>query len=163
MDPQLTAPNEGLTDQLDYILSSPIVGVLDWMLMLYTNDDLVISQSTVYADLIEASFSGYGRVTLNRTNWDASVIDSDRAVSTYGVDPIIWTNAGSPATVYGWAVITAVDPVIRYIQPFPDPVVLNTGDPVGVLPRVTLTTLPALMSTNLKKPAARRAVPWWRR
>jgi hypothetical protein len=159
MDPTLTAPNEGLTDQLDYILSAPITGVAPWYLILWTNDDLVISQATVFADLDEATFSGYGRVTLDRVNWTPSVIADDRAVSTYGLDPVIWTNTGSTYSVYGWAIITPVDSVIRYIQPFPDEVVLDTGDPVGVLPQVALTTLPALMSVSAKKPAKNRAIP----
>lgn len=155
----ITAPNEGLTDQLDYILSAPISGVLAWQLMLWTNDDLVISQATVFADLNEATFSGYGRVTLDRSNWTPSVIVADRAVSTYGIDPVVWTNASSPQTVYGWAVVTPVASVIRYIQPFPEAQEVLTGDPIGVLPAVALTTLPVLMSARSPRPARGRAVP----
>jgi hypothetical protein len=142
MNPQLTAPNEGLCDQLDYVLSAPISGVLSWLLMLWVNDDLVVTQQTVYADLIEATFMGYVRRTLDRSSWTAATLEGDYAVATWSTEPIVWINSGPPATVYGWAIITPLSPVIRYIQPLPAPVTVNSGDPIAVLPRVAMTTLP---------------------
>lgn len=154
----LVAPNEGLADQLDYLLRAPISGVVPWLLILYLNDDLVLDQSTVYADLTEADFSGYSRVTLTRATWTEAVIESDAAVSTYGTDPVQWTASGSPQTLYGWAIITPVASVIRYIEPFPTPVTAAPGSPVGVLPRVTLTTLPESSLLREKRAARRRGV-----
>jgi hypothetical protein len=153
----LTAPNEGLCDQLDYLLSAPIVGVVPWYLVLWTNDDLTISQATVYADLTLATFTGYGPATLVRSGWTAAVLDGDQAVSTYGSAPVMWVNSGEPQTIYGWAIVTPVAPVIRYIEPLPYPVTLETGDPLGVLPRIALATLPVVMSLASRPRGIRRA------
>ncbi len=136
----LVAPNEGLDDQLDYILKADIPGVLPWTLMLWLNATLFPTQTTVYADLNEASFMGYSRVTVDRGTWTDAVIEYTQAVSTYGTSPTQWTASGSPQTIYGWAMVTQLTPVIRYIQRFPAPLVAADGVPVGVLPRVTLST-----------------------
>lgn len=157
-NPALVAPNEGLADQLDYILSAPISGVLPWLLILWTNDDLVPAQDTVYADLTEATFTGYSRVTLARATWTAAVISDDAAVSTYDTVPTQWMPTGAPEIVYGWAIITPVDSVIRYIEPFPSPVTATTGVPLGVIPQVGLTTLPESSLVKAKKAARKRGV-----
>lgn len=136
----LVAPNEGLADQLDYLLSAPIVGVPPWYLILWSNPDLVPDQATVYADLVESVWYGYARYTLTRDGWTAAVIDGDVAVSTYGTSPLQWTPMGTGEPVYGYAIVTPVDPVIRIIEPFPSPVTVVPGVQIGVLPRVTLTT-----------------------
>jgi hypothetical protein len=145
MDPTIVCPNEGLADQLDYILSAPIPGVAAWVLVLYTTADLVPGQYTVWADVAEATFSGYSRRILDRSTWTASTIIMSQAVSTYGATPCRWVNTGSPQTITGWAIITPVASVIRYIQPLPAPLVLDTGDPIEVLPQVALTTLPPVV------------------
>lgn len=137
---QLVAPNEGLADQLDYILSAPISGVLPWVLILWLNSDLYPSQKTVLADLTEASFTGYSRVTIDRAGWTDAEVQGDQAVSTYGTSPTTWIASGAPQTIYGYAIITQTSSVIRYIQRFPVPLVAAPGLPVGVLPRVTLGT-----------------------
>jgi hypothetical protein len=152
----LVAPNEGLPDQLDYLLRAPISGVPPWLLMLWSNA-LVPDQDTVYAQLTEATFQGYSRITLSRATWTASVILDDAAVSTYGTTPQIWICTGSVQTIQGWAIITPVASVIRYIEPFPEPVELEVGQPVGVLPRVTLTTQTVLMMSRSRSRVVGRA------
>lgn len=154
----LVAPNEGLADQLDYLLRAPISGVPPWYLILWTNDDLVPEQATVFADLDEADFSGYSRITLSRSTWTASVIEDNAAVSTYGTDPQQWTSSGQPQELYGWAIITPVGSVIRYIETFPSPVTAAPGKPVAVLPRVTLTTLPESSLSRQRRAARKRGI-----
>ncbi len=136
----LVAPNEGLDDQLDYILSANISGVIPWLLVLWLDADLFPTQSTVYADLTLASFTGYSPVTVDRTLWTPSEIQGNQAVSTWGTTPQLWTPTGAPQTLYGWAMVTQLTPVLRYIQRFPVPLIAADGNPVGVLPRVTLST-----------------------
>jgi hypothetical protein len=138
--PALVAPNEGLADQLDYILSADISGVLPWVLVLWTNADLFPVATTVWSDVTEASFTGYSRVTIARDGWTDAVLQYDQAVSTYGTTPTTWIASGAPQTLYGYAIITQTATVIRYIQRFPVPLVAAPGLPVGVLPRVTLGT-----------------------
>lgn len=154
----LTAPNEGLADQLAYILAAPISGVLPWLLMLWTNAELVPDQDTVYADLTEATFQGYSRVTLGRDQWTTPVIEDNAAVSTWTTQPTQWIATGTPETLYGWAIITPVDSVIRYLEPFPAPVTAAPDMPVGVLPRVMLTTLPESSLLKQRRAARKRGV-----
>lgn len=137
----LVAPNEGLTDQLDYILRSTISGVANWQLVLFTNN-LTLSQTTVYADLVLATFTGYGAVTLTRSSWVPAYIDSGKAKSTYTTTPVLWTCTGGAQTIYGYAIVTATSPVIRYVEKFASPVALAVGGILGVLPEVTLGTAP---------------------
>lgn len=136
----LTAPNEGLAQQLDDLLSTPISGRPAWYMILWTNDDLVITQATVWADLTEADFQGYGRWTLSRSGWLAATIANDAAVSTYGTDPLLWTPTGAAQTCYGYAIITPVAPAIKFIEPFSQPLTAVLGSQIGVLPQITLTT-----------------------
>lgn len=152
----LVAPNEGLADQLAYLLSAPIVGVPPWLLMLWVGD-LVPDQDTVYADLLEATFYGYSRVTLSRATWTVPVVIDDAAVSTYGTAPILWMCRTRPQTVNGYAIITPVDPVIRYVERFAEPAAVVIGGQIGVLPRVTLTTLPVVMSVQSRSRVRGRA------
>lgn len=154
----LVAPNEGLADQLNYLLSAPIVGVPPWLMILWTNEDLTPAQDTVFADLTEANFQGYSRVTLTRSTWTAAVIESDAAVSTYGTAPVEWNCTGDPQSLTGWAIITPVSPVIRYIETFPLPVTAEVGNPVAVLPRVTLTTLPESSLAKERRAARKRGI-----
>jgi len=137
----LVAPNEGLNDQLAYILKSTISGVTDWELMLFINN-ATLTQATVFADLSEATFGGYSRVTLTRASWTSPTIIADKAVSTYTTTPTTWTVSSGSETVYGYAIITATSSVIRYVEKFASPVAVVAGGILGVLPRVTLTTAP---------------------
>lgn len=156
----LVAPNEGLPDQLAYIVKAPISGVLPWVLLLWLNADLYPTDDTVYADLTEASFTGYSRVTVDRSLWTDPVLQADAAVTTWGTSPTQWTATGTPQTLYGWAMVTQISPVIRYIQRFPIPIIAADGVPVGVLPRVTLSTVgscsPAPLSSGARSLAARK-------
>lgn len=138
----IVAPNEGLPALLDYILKDNVDGVADWELILFVND-ITPDQDTEYADLTEATFTGYSSVTVTRGDWTAAEIADDVAVSTWGTSATTWTNTGSEQTVYGYAMVTATSPVIRLIERFASPVVLATNGILGLLPRVTLGTAPA--------------------
>ena len=137
----IVLPNEGLADQLAYIIKSTISGVADWELMLWIND-IEPDQDTVYADLTEATFDGYGRVTLVRSDWTSPTIIADQAVSTYTTTPQVWIVGSGPQTVYGYAVVTPSSPVIRIIERFEPPPTVDVGGIVAVLPKYRFTTMP---------------------
>lgn len=138
----LVLPNEGLVDQLTYLLKSTISGVADWLLVLWTNSSYTPSQSSVYSDLTLATFTGYSAVTVTRGTWTTPTIISNAAVSTWGTVATQWTNTGSSQTIYGYALVTASSPVIRVVEKFASPVTVATGGIIGVLPRYTFTTAP---------------------
>jgi hypothetical protein len=139
MADELVLPKEGLPDQLGYIVSAPIVGLLNWNLILWSND-IVPDDDTVYADLVVATFTGFSPVEVTRAGWTTPVIDGSSAVSTWGTTPTTWTCTGGAQTVYGYALVTMISPVIRVIQRFPSPVAVAIGGRIGVLPRYRLQT-----------------------
>lgn len=134
-------PNEGLTDLLSYWIGKQSNAFASWQLMLWKND-ITPDQDTVYADLTEAAFVGYSRVTINPATWVSPIIDDDKAVTTYGTDPVTWNVTSGTETIYGYALITPTSPVIRSIERFADPVLVGAGGIIGVLPRITFTTEP---------------------
>jgi len=138
----LILPNEGLPDQLGYILRAPISGVVPWELRLWTND-LVPEQATILSELVWATFPGYFPVTMDRNAWTVPVVEDDVAVSTWGGLPVMWTNGGTAQTVYGYAAVDVLVGVLRIVERFADPVAVESGGQIGVLPRYTFGTAPS--------------------
>lgn len=142
--PDQILPNEGIADQLGYILKAPIPGVVPWTLILFTND-IVPDASTVLADLVPATFPGYTPATLDRADWTAPVVLSACAHSTWGTDPIVWFVTGpTTETVYGYAMCDLSFGVIRAVQRFDDADItpLRAGGRLSLLPEYTMTSAP---------------------
>lgn len=135
-------PNEGIGDQLGYILRADIPGVLPWELLLWVND-LEPDADTVYADLTEASFYGYHRVSLDRDVWTVPSVNDGCATSYAGDVPITWTvESTEPQTIYGVAYLDQSAGVLRYVQRFDDEDIQVTepGLKLRLLPQYTLTS-----------------------
>src|SRR5262245_13622968 len=113
-------PNEGIGDLCEYILKRPIVGVLPWELVLWVND-FEPDVETVFADLVEASFPGYTRWSLDRDTWTVPIVADGCAESTYGEELLSFTNGGSESvTLYGYALYDPSSNVLRFVQRFDD-------------------------------------------
>lgn len=135
-------PNEGIGDQLTYILSADVSGVLPWELLLWVND-IPVTTATVLGDLVEASFTGYSRQTLDRDQWQTPVLTGNCARSEWGVEPIQWlVTAALGETLYGYAMVDTTLGVLRFVQRFDDEDIapLETGGRVLLMPIYTLTT-----------------------
>lgn len=142
--PDQLLPNEGIGDQLVYILSAPISGVLPWVLILFSND-IVPDADTVLADLVEATFPGYTPATLTRPDWTTPVVLSGCAHSTWGTTPITWFVTGpTTETIYGYAMCDLTLGVLRTVQRFDDADLtpLQPGGRISLLPEYTLTSAP---------------------
>lgn len=151
-------PDQGIGDQLAYILSAPIAGVLPWTLILWVND-VVPDAATVLADLEEASWNGYSRQTLTRGGWTVPEVNAGCASSTYGTDPIVFLPTGPTVqTNYGAAYIDQSTGVIRWVERFEDadivPVVV--GQAYKILPQYTLTSAECSEAKLAARRAARR-------
>lgn len=139
MTGRIVLPDEGIADLLSYMLSAPITGVLDWLLILYelpVNPDF----NTVMADLTECTFAGYSRVTLTRSLWQTPVVSGGIASSVWDTAPLGYLNTGSPQDVAGYAAIRPGTEVIRFIQELAAPITLGTGQTLPLWPSFTLTT-----------------------
>lgn len=135
-------PDEGIALQLECILKRTVAGISPWSLILWTND-ITPTFATVLADLTEATFLGYTRVTLDRSTWTTPTVHDGCAHSTWGTDAIVWNVTGGPVeTLYGYAMIDPTMNVIRFVQRFDAediaPIIL--GGKVLLLPEYTLTS-----------------------
>ena len=136
-------PDEGIAAQLSWILSAAVPGVLPWQLLLFTNN-LVVDANTVFADLVEASWPGYSRQTLDRSAWTTPTVVTGCATSTWGTVPIVYNvGAVSLNTInYGAAYYDQSSGVLRWVQTFDtaDQVPLQVGGQFQLLPQYTLTS-----------------------
>lgn len=137
----IVLPNEGLPSLLAWMLRDDTSALPSNTLILYAND-LTPTQSTVYADLTHATFTGYSPETIDRASWTSPVIDSDHAVSTWNTTPIVWLVSGGSETIYGYAVVTPSSPVILWVERFASPIAVSAGGALALLPRFALTTEP---------------------
>jgi membrane-bound lytic murein transglycosylase B len=131
-----------LNDLLAYWLGKTSNSFSDWQLMLYSNS-LTPSQSTVFADLTEATFGGYSRITLGKSTWQSPAVTLGKSRSTYGTDPLMWIVASGSETIYGYAMITPSSPVIRAIEAFDTPFTVTPGGVLTLIPKMTFTTDPS--------------------
>lgn len=140
--PEGFLPDEGIGDQLEYILNRSIAGVLSWQLLFWVND-FVPTHAVTLADLVEASFSGYSRLTLDRSEWTTPTVHSGCAHSTWGTDAQVWYVTGGPVeTIYGYAYLDVTTGKIRFIQRYDDADIepISIGGKVTLLPAYTLTS-----------------------
>ena len=135
-------PDEGIGDVLEYILSRSVAGVLPWTLIFFVND-IVPDADTVLADLDEATWSGYTRLTLDRPTWTTPNVLSGCAHSTWGTVPQVWFVTGGPVeTIYGYAYVDFTMGVLRFVQRLDDADIapVEIGGKVSILPAYTLTS-----------------------
>lgn len=136
-------PNEGIADQLSWVLATPTVLRLNWELVLFVND-ITVDYDTVYEDLTEATWAGYSRMQLDMTQWQYPTVFEGCATATYGTLPVTY-NVGvvAPDTInYGVAYYDPGYGVLRWVQTFDadDQVALVTGGRFSLVPQYTYTT-----------------------
>jgi len=132
-------PNQGLTRALYRILVNEDTLMTPWQMLLFVND-VTPDEDTVLADLVEPGWLGYSRRTLLAGGWTTPVVAGVYAKSTYGVDPIVFTNTTLPAvTNYGWAIYDPLLSELRLVQRFDpgDIREITVGGAVKVLPGFT--------------------------
>lgn len=91
-----------LLDSQNTYLSS-----LSWAL--FTNN-FTIANTTVWTDLVEAAWAGYGRAPA--TGWTAATIVGTRAQVRDTTIPVFANTSGGAQTFYGWALIDTAGPYL---------------------------------------------------
>lgn len=140
--PETIIPNEGIIQQHQDSLQIGISGRVPWRLMLFVND-IEPTVLTELADLTEASWGGYGRITITPADWTGFTAVDGCSHASWKTVPISWpVNSGPLQVVYGWAMISELAGVIRRVQRFDedDISLLILGVPFLLLPRVTFTS-----------------------
>lgn len=105
----LIVPNEAETIMLQRILG------VDVRLKLFTND-ITPAETTVLADLTEASGSGYADKQLATGNWSYD-FDAGDARASYSQQDFVFTGA---QTLYGYYVTDNPATKILWVERFPD-------------------------------------------
>lgn len=135
-------PDEGLDLTLSELLGKAAIPLIPWKLVLWTND-IVPTSTTVFADLIEATFSGYSRANLDRADWVVPLAVAGCCHATFGASPIAYTVSGGPfETILGCAYFDSLNGVLRFVQRY-DPGDIKTvelGSIYKVPPTFTLTS-----------------------
>lgn len=95
--PPTIMPDEGLIFQHMQSLQIPYTGSVPWRLMLWQND-LLPDYATVLAHLVECTFVGYGRITIDPTKWTGFTAIGGCSSAQWGLVPIVWEVLGFPPT-----------------------------------------------------------------
>lgn len=139
MTDEIVLPAGGIPFLMEWMLKSPISGVPDLQLMLFTNT-LDPECDVVFADLTECTFTGYARFTLNRSNWQAPTVEECCGIMLYGSVPLSWTNTGSPQQVAGYAILIPSSGPLIAVQALSSPFTLPSLATLPIRPQITLTT-----------------------
>ena len=92
----------------------PDLEVCEWALFV---DNETITSATVWADLTEASFTGYARFPVG--SLDTAAIVATRASTNPLSQPVFTNGSGGSENVYGWALIdVSGSPVLVAAQNF---------------------------------------------
>jgi len=116
-DKKLLAMMLGSSESIDTTLS----------LRLFVNDYTPVA-GTVTGDFTEATFTGYVRKTIIRSDWQPPTFVSPRAEMLLFTAPSEWTNGGGPVTVYGAYVVGVTTGVTLWAERFADPQLVPGGE-----------------------------------
>lgn len=96
-------------------------------------------QSFTLGNYVEASYGGYNRVPMQRSDWTVGAAVNNFCVATYTPSPLVFTNATGPAqTIYGCIVVEPTSGLVFFQRRFTIPRVLNVGQSFSLIPRVRL-------------------------
>lgn len=135
-------PNDGLTDHLNNLLKGTEGDALPWELLLWTND-ITPDANTQIGDLVEATFGGYDRVTMDVSEWTEPTVEDGCAHSTWGTVATVWfVTAGPAQTIRGCAYLNPTSNTLAFIQRFDpgDIAPIVVGGKVSLLPQFTLNS-----------------------
>ncbi len=125
----LTVPTEGELAQLAVLLAGNLY------IGLYKNN-LAISKATIFANLTQATFTGYAEQTLTGGAWVTT--GSAPSVATYAAVTFLCSAAGTPETEYGYYIRDGSNKLWA-VEAFPTARLISAaGASIPVNPRITL-------------------------
>jgi len=74
---------------------------------------------------------------MTRSGWTAPVVVADKAVSTWGSVPTVWTSASAGETLYGWFAYNFATMKLMIAERFDTARPVGMGSVVSLLPRFT--------------------------
>lgn len=128
----LVVPNEGESWFLKLALKDAAPGTTT--IRLFKNS-VTLSDSTVWADLTEATFTGYASQSLSRAGWNEPTVGS---VTYINRSAVTFSCSGGSQDVYGYAV-TYTDGGTTYIlwaESFSSPITISSGGSIQITPKI---------------------------
>lgn len=135
-------PDQGKTILLDLATGKVSNAALGWLFGLWVNTGYTPSDTSVFADLTFATWSGYAPLVLTQSTWTSAVIDTGTGYSTWGSMASTFTVGTSPQTVQGWAIYTPSSPKIIALQACDTPIPTIAGMLLDVLPALRDKSIP---------------------
>lgn len=132
----IIVPNEGIVQWLKYMLRIEPIGTMNMVLRLYQNDYNPGPETTL-SDLTECDFTNYVPIELTNGEWGEIELVANRASSTWGASPIIWTCGIVGNTVYGLYLTDLNSDALLGVERFPTAFVLSDGTPFFCQPTYT--------------------------
>lgn len=78
-------------------------------------------------DFVEADYSGYAIIQLDRSEWRDPVTMNGVAVTLYGLTPLSWVSASGTQTVHGYYVTNEADDLVIWAERFVTPALITTS------------------------------------
>lgn len=120
-------------------VTTPFAGQLDGLKVMLFANNLDITPSTVYADLVPATFDGYAP---QDNTWLPAALQESEEIARIQGETVEFAATGSttPNIVYGWALVTSGgSPAIRLVKKLENPVnIAGVGDGLFVDPYLPL-------------------------
>ncbi len=135
---QWTTPTEGIAPLLTILMRTALSPQQGLSFRLYVNN-VTPQQGFTLASYTEASYGGYNRVPMQRSDWTVGAAVNNFCVATYSPGPLVFTNATGPAqTIYGAIIVEPTSGIVYFQRRFTVPRVLNVGQSFSVIPRVRM-------------------------
>ena len=133
----LVTSNLGELELLDKMLKDALSTNENYLLRLYQNN-YTPDDASAPGSFTEATFTNYVAMTLTRALWNAAVVVSLKAETSYGTTPLSWTCGASGNTVYGYYVTGATSSILLWAELFATSRVLANQDVLNLTPKFTL-------------------------
>lgn len=133
----IVVPDLGEIELLKVMLQTALAVDQVWHVHLFQND-YHPNRESVLDDFVEATFSGYEVLDLNRDQWLDPVTIGGVASTTYGVTLASWVSTSGSQVVYGYYVTDEGDSVVLWAERTSDGTVVSTSTPYQMLPLMRL-------------------------
>lgn len=135
----LNVPDIGELELLDKMLKDTLSQNEAYLLKLYQNNYSPDGNSASGSFTV-ATFTNYEARTLTRAGWNASVMSSSKAESSYSNAPVSWTCGTTGNTIYGYYVEGSMQGKVLWAEKFTTARVLASGDILNITPKFTLSS-----------------------
>lgn len=113
-----------------------------YYMRLFVNNETITIDS-VWADFVQATFTGYSEIAVNYSEWGTPYRTGDHMAIDYPAGDLAWVNSGGSAqTVYGCILWDGTNSLMMGGENFAVPRNLTPGAALSLLDTMTMTNDP---------------------